>query len=217
LIGRITSNEGTLFYRDNKYSIDRGTLEFPIQLDKEPFITLQARTEIQSYQIAIDLRGELSDLSSISLNVRSNPPLPQADIVSLITTGSLSNTETGIPTVAQSGINTAAEILTETLVNVPIRRATDKLFGLNRFEINPVISSIRQIPTARLTVGRQINRNLLVTYSTNLSEDQRQVIALEYRVSDRLSFIAQYQQKSLNNFVQERNSFNFEIRLRKKF
>ncbi len=217
LIGRITSNEGTLFYRTNKYSITRGTLEFPIQTDREPFITLQAETEIQSYQIAIDLRGELSDLSSMTLNVRSNPPLPQADIVSLITTGSLANTETGIPTIAQSGINTAAEVLTDALVNAPIRRATDRLFGLNRFEISPIISGIRQLPTARLTVGRQINQNLLVTYSTNLSEDQRQVIALEYRISNRLSFIAQYQQKSLNNFVQDRNSFNFEIRLRKRF
>jgi translocation and assembly module TamB len=217
LIGRITSNEGTLFYRDNKYSISRGTLEFPIQIDREPFITLQAETEIQSYQIAIDLRGELSDFSSISLNVRSTPPLPQADIVSLITTGSLSNTETGIPTIAQSGINTAAEILTDALVNTPIRKATDRLFGLNRFELSPIISGIKQLPTARLTVGRQINRNLLVTYSTNLSEDQRQVIALEYRVSNRLSFLAQYQQKSLSNFVQERNSFNFEIRLRRRF
>ncbi len=217
LIGRITSNEGTLFYRDNKYSISRGILEFPIQIDREPFITLQAETEIQSYQIAIDLRGELSDFSSMSLNVRSNPPLPQADIVSLITTGSLSNTETGIPTIAQSSINTAAEILTDAFVNTPIRKATDRIFGLNRFELSPIISGIKQLPTARLTVGRQINRNLLVTYSTNLSEDQRQVIALEYRVSNRLSFIAQYQQKSLNNFVQERNSFNFEIRLRKRF
>lgn len=216
LIGRIISSEGTLFYRNEKYSLRRGLLEFPSQTDRSPFLNLQAETEIQSYRIEIDLLGELSEASSLSLNVRSNPPLPQADIVSLITTGSLANTETGIPTATQS-INTAAEILTDTFVNSPIRRATDRLFGLNRFEISPVISGIRQTPTARLTVGRQINRNLLVTYSTNLSEDQRQILALEYRISNRLSLIAQYEQKSLNNFVRSRDGFSFEIRLRRRF
>ncbi|MDW8303455.1 MAG: translocation/assembly module TamB domain-containing protein [Acidobacteriota bacterium] len=216
LIGRITTNEGTLFYRSEKYSIRRGSLEFPSQIDREPFLSLQAETEIQTYRIEVDLSGELSETSSLSLNVRSNPPLPQADIVSLITTGSLTNTETGIPT-ATSGINTAAELLTDAFVNSPIRRATDRLFGLNRFEISPVISGIKQTPTARLTVGRQINRNLLVTYSTNLSEDQRQILAFEYRVSNRLSLVAQYEQKSLNNFVRNRDSFSFEIRLRKRF
>jgi translocation and assembly module TamB len=137
--------------------------------------------------------------------------------VSLITTGSFASVETGVTSPTQSGINTAAELLTDALVSSPIRRATDKLFGLSRFEISPVISGVKQTPTARLTVGRRINRNLIVTYSTNLSEDQRQILSVEYRVSNRLSLIAQYEQKSLNNFVRSRDSFSFEIRFRKKF
>ena len=135
----------------------------------------------------------------------------------MITTGNLANTDDGIPTLAQSGINTAAEILADALINNPLRKATDKLFGLNRFEIDPIISGQRLNPTARLTVGRQINRNLLITYSTNLSEDQNQVLALEYRVSNRLSFVAQYEQRSLTNVTRNSNNFSFEIRLRKRF
>ena len=107
---------------------------------------------------------------------------------------------------AARGINTAAEILADALINDPLRRATDKLFGLNRFEIDPIISGQRLNPTARLTVGRQINRNLLITYSTNLSEDQQQVLALEYRVSNRLSFVAQYAQRSLRNVTRKQDS-----------
>jgi len=149
--------------------------------------------------------------------VRSSPALPQADVISLITTGNLSNTESGIPTLAQTGINTAAEILTDTIINNPARKATDKLFGLNVFEIDPIISGQRLNPSARLTVGRQINNNLRVTYSTNLSQDQNQVLALEYRVSNKLSFVAQYEQRSLTNVTRNRDNFSFEVRFRRRF
>ncbi len=217
LSGRITANSGTIFFRDDRYEVQRGVLTFPPNTSIEPRINIQAETEKRGYQIFVNLSGNLSDTESLTAVVTSNPSLPQSDIVSLITTGNLSNTSDGIPTLAQSGLNTAAEILTDEIINKPIARATDKLFGLNRFELDPIISGERGNAGARLTVGRQINRNLLATYSTNLSQDQNQVLALEYRVSNRLSFVAAYEQRSLTNVTQNRNKFSFEIRLRKRF
>ena len=118
----------------------------------------------------------------------------------------------------QTGINTAAEVLTDAVINNPARKATDKLFGLNVFEIDPIISGQRLANTsARLTVGRQINNNLRVTYSTNLSQDQNQILALEYRVSNKLSVIAQYEQRSLSNVTRNRDNFSFEVRFKKRF
>ena len=216
--GRITATNGTLFFRNDRYNVQRAELVFPPNTSEiEPVINLQAETEIGGYQILVNLNGSLSDTESLVANVRSNPSLPQPDVISLITTGSISNSGTGIPTLAQSGISTAAEILTDEIINKPIAKATDKLFGLNRFELDPIISGQRLNPTARLTVGRQINKNLLVTYSTNLSEDQNQVLAFEYRVSNKLSFVAQYEQTSLSNVTRNRNNFSFEVRLRKRF
>ncbi len=216
--GRISANSGTLFYRNDRYDVQRGELVFPPNTEGiEPIINLQAESEINGYQVFINLNGKLTDTENLSATVRSNPALPSQDVISLITTGSLANTDTGIPTLAQSGINTAAEILTDQIINKPLAKATDKLFGLNKFQLDPLISGQRSNPTARLTVGRQINRNLLVTYSTNLSEDQNQVFAVEYRVSNRLSFVAQYEQRSLSNVTRNRDNFSFEIRLRKRF
>lgn len=215
--GRLTANQGTLFFRNDRYEIQRGFLEFPPDSDSEPIVNIQAETDIQGYQIIVTAVGSLSNTENLSINVRSNPALPQVDVVSLITTGNLSNTGSGIPTLASSGINTAAEVITDSLINDPIRKATDKLFGLNKFEIDPLISGKKLNASARLTVGRQINRNLAITYSTNLSEDQNQVLALEYRVSNRLSFVAQYEQRSLSNVTRNNNNFSFEIRLRRRF
>jgi translocation and assembly module TamB len=180
-------------------------------------INLQAETEIQGYQVFVNLSGPLTETESLIASVRSSPALPSADVLSLITTGNLSNTDAGLPGFAQTGINTAAEVLTDSIINEPVRKATDKLFGLNVFEIDPIISGERLNPSARLTVGRQINNNLRVTYATNLSQDQNQVLALEYRVSNRLSVVAQYEQRSLSNVTRNRDNFSLEVRFRRRF
>lgn len=217
IAGRISASSGTVFFRNDRYEVQRGELVFPPNTSIEPYINLQAESEIRGYQVIVSLVGELSNTENLVANVRSNPALPQADVISLITTGNLANTDSGIPTLAQTGLNTAAELITDSLINDPARRATDRLFGLNVFEIDPVIDGQRLNASARLTVGRRINRNLQVTYSTNLSQNQEQVLALEYRVSNRLSFVAQYEQRSLSNVTQRNNAFSFEVRLRKRF
>jgi translocation and assembly module TamB len=214
--GTMTAAGGTLFFRNDRYELKRGVLQLPAESTKDPIINLQAEADIKGYQVTVDLAGELSDVGNLSIVARSNPNLPQADVVSLITTGNLSNTDTGIPTLAQSGINTAAGLLTDSLINNPTRKATDKLFGLNKFEIDPILSGKRLTPTARLTVGRQINKNLAVTYSTNLSSERNQVLAVEYRVSNRVSFVAQYEQNAGGD-ITKRDNFSFEVRLRKRF
>lgn len=215
--GRITASNGTVFFRKDRYIVQRGSLEFPPNTEIDPIVNLQAESEIAGYQVFVNLSGPLTDTADLNVNVRSSPALPQADVISLITTGSLSNTDTGIPTFAQTGINTAAEVLTDSIINNPARKATDRLFGLNVFEIDPVISGERLNPSARLTVGRQINNNLRVTYATNLSEDQNQVLAVEYRVSNKISVVAQYEQRPLGNVTQNKNNFSFEVRFRRRF
>ncbi len=215
--GRVTANSGTIFFRKDRYEVQRGVVEFPPNTSIEPYVNLQATADIKGYQVTVSLVGSLTDTESLNATVRSSPALPQGDVISLITTGNLAGTGSGSPTLAQSGINTAAEILTDELINNPLSKATDKLFGLNKFELNPIVGGQGLNPSARLTVGRQINRNLLVTYSTNLSEDQNQILALEYRVSNRLSFVAQYEQRSISNVTRKNNVFSFEVRLRKRF
>ena len=100
--GRITANSGTVFFRKDRYVVQRGVLEFPPNTEIEPIINLQAETEIAGYQVFVNLSGPLTDTEQLSATVRSSPALPQADVISLVTTGNLSNTEAGIPTLAQN-------------------------------------------------------------------------------------------------------------------
>ncbi|HZH91798.1 MAG TPA: translocation/assembly module TamB domain-containing protein [Pyrinomonadaceae bacterium] len=213
--GRVTVSRGTLNFRNDRYELTRAYIDLPARVDADPVLNIQAEAEIKGYRVIVSLTGPLSSPNAV---VRSDPALPQSDVVALITTGDLNRSEEGGATLAQTGFGTATSLLTDTLINNPVQKATDKLFGLNRFEIDPLIAGRGGAsPTARLTVGRQINRNLSLTYSTNVTTDQNQVLALEYRVSDRLSFIAQYEQGATNTLRSAGDNFSFEIRFRKRF
>ncbi|HEX8495207.1 MAG TPA: translocation/assembly module TamB domain-containing protein [Pyrinomonadaceae bacterium] len=213
--GRITATRGTFEFRNETYEITRAFIDLPPSRDIDPLLNIQAEAEIRGYDVIVTLTGPLSQPTATT---RSDPSLPQADVVALILTGNLSTNETTGSPLSGQGVGTAASLLTDALINDPARRATDKLFGLNRFEIDPLIAGRGGAsPTARLTVGRQINKNLSITYSTNVTSDQNQVLAVEYRVSNRLSFIAQYEQGSVTGFSSRNDNFSFEIRFRKRF
>jgi len=219
--GRITATRGSLNFRRDRYELTRAYIDLPPGRlsEVDPFLNIQAESDIRGYRVVIGLTGRLT---TPQVALRSDPPLPQADVVALVTTGDLSGGATGTTTLAQSGLGTAASLLTDTLIGNPVQRATGKLFGLNRFEIDPQLSGTGRAGATfapRLTVGRQVNRDLLVTYSTNITTGQNQVLALQYRVSNRLSFVAQYEQggNSANLNATNNNSFSFEIRFRRRF
>jgi translocation and assembly module TamB len=213
--GRITATSGTLNFRNDRYDISRALMDLPARRDADPLVNIQGEAQIRGYRVTVTLTGPLSQPQAV---VSSEPALPQADVVSLITTGQLSTGDTSTSALSQSGLGTATSLLTDALINAPAQRATSKLFGLTRFEINPVIGgSAGSTPGARLTVGKRINKNLSVTYSTNVASDPNQILSVEYRVSDRISFIAQYEQASTRRLSARNNNFSFEIRFRKRF
>ena len=212
--GRISVSRGTLSFRRERYEVTRGFIDLPAQRDADPILNIQAESDIRGYRVVANLTGPLSQPSA---TVRSDPALPQVDVVSLILTGELSQEGSGASVLAQSGVGTAASLLANTIINEPLRRATSKLYGLS-LELDPLIAGRGGAsPTARLRVTQPISRNISVTYSTNVTADQNQIIAVQYRVSDRLFFIAQYEQGSANGFSSRNDNFSFEIRFRKRF
>jgi len=212
--GRVTASRGTLNFRNNPFELTRGLVDFPGRLSTDPILNIQGDSVIRGYRVTAAITGPLSHPQT---TVSSEPALPQADVVSLILTGALSTSDQNTSVLAQSGLGTAASLLTDALINAPVSRASNKLFGLSRLEISPVIQGNGSAPTARLTVARRISKDITLTYSTNLASDPNQILAVEYRVSNRLSFVAQYEQGSLRNLSTRNNNYSFEIRFRKRF
>jgi len=213
--GRITATRGTLNFRNDRYDITRLLIDLPPSRNADPILNIQGESQIRGYRVIVNLTGPLSQPQAA---VRSEPALPQADVVSLITVGQLSADDTSASILSQSSVGAATSLLTDALINAPAQRATSKLFGLTRFEIDPIVGGrTGSTPSARLTLGRRISKEVTVTYSTNVTSDPNQILALEYRVSDRLSFLAQYEQASTRSLTARTNIFSFEIRFRKRF
>src|SRR5260221_9356538 len=181
-----SATRGTLNFRNNPFEITRGLIYFPPRLGADPILNIEGQSVIRGYRVTARLEGPLTHPTT---TVSSEPSLPQGDVVSLVLNGTLSTTDTSTSVLAQSGLGTAASLLTDALINAPISKASNKLFGLSRLEITPVIGGTGSAPTARLTAARRINKDLKGTYSTNIATDHNQDLAVEALVSHRVSLV----------------------------
>ncbi|MEJ7708717.1 MAG: translocation/assembly module TamB domain-containing protein [Pyrinomonadaceae bacterium] len=151
----------------------------PPQFGADPILNVQAETDISGYRVIVSLSGNFRACRPWC-DQEPGKSLPQADVVSLITTGSLSR---GDASLAQTGVGTATSLIADTIINAAGATRDGSSLWSQRIRDRPIVDGRGGAgPTARLTVGRQINRNLGVTYSTDFSAKQNQVIALEYRL-----------------------------------
>jgi translocation and assembly module TamB len=214
--GRITITRGLIDDLINygragssRYRVTNGVIEFSGIPGKLPVLNIEAETEIAGYRIIPSFSGQVDKLK---LAYRSEPPLPQNDVFNLLATGSLPNEAGGLANntqaLAQTSLATVAQVATQPLNRQIESNVTGRLFGLNRFSIDPLLTGRGSDPTARITVGRRVTRDLSITYSTNVASNQDQVILIEYRASDRLTFVASRSQDG---------TFGIDVRLRKRF
>jgi translocation and assembly module TamB len=205
--GRVLLSRGTLEFRNGRYELTRGLITIPGRRGADPTIDFQTEADIRGYHITIGFNGPVAKLQT---TVRSEPELPEADIVSLILTGTVSGDRSIVAASSQSGLGLAQSILSASL-SEQLERGTQRLFGLSRFSIDPLLVGRSNDPTARITVGQRITKDLTVTYSQNLTSGPsgiERVILVEYRISNRFSVVG---------FRNERDEVGFDIRLRRKF
>jgi autotransporter translocation and assembly factor TamB len=203
--GNVVVTRGVVRFRNREYQITRGRIDFPREGTTRgaPRFQIEAESDIAGYRVIV---GFLGTLDRFQTTLRSEPALPPEQILSLIATGELSQRAASSAT-PSAGLGTAATLLIGELTH-RAQEFTGKVFGINRFQVDPLIVGRGSDPTARLTIGRQINRNLSLLYATNLSGPQEQVIIVEYRLSDRFSLVGTRDQDG---------NFSFDLRIRKRF
>ncbi len=212
LKGRVTVARGLIedLFRE-EYRITSGVIDFPGISQRPPRLSIEAETVVSGYRLTVLIAGPFDNLR---VTPRSEPPLPQADVIALMTSGQLPREgvlDTGSPSQALASQTQSPNLAT--LLASPISsrigtNVTGRLFGLNRFAIDPLMTGRGTDPTARVTVGRRITKDLSITFSTNLASNQDQVVLVEYRASDRVSFVASRA---------EDGAFGIDVRLRRRF
>jgi translocation and assembly module TamB len=210
LLGHIHILSGDLYFAGNRYRVSRGDLNFANPFRLDPVLNVEATTTIQQYEITLNFNGPASKLT---LAYRSDPPLPANDIVTLLAMGKTSNEATARSGgTSQSGTAGASAILSEA-ISSQLGGRVERLFGLTRFRVDPGLAGVgstgsEQNAAARITVEQQVTRNLTITYVSNVSSTQQQVIQVEYNV-DRNVYIV--------GLRDQNGTFGIDVKIKKRF
>ena len=210
LLGHIHILSGDLYFAGNRYRVSRGDLNFANPFRLDPVLNVEATTTIQQYEITLNFNGPASKLT---LAYRSDPPLPANDIITLLALGQTSSEATARSGgTTQSGTAGASAILSEA-ISSQVGGRLERLFGITRFRVDPGLTGVgstgsEQNAAARVTVEQQIARNLTITYVSNVSSTQQQVIQVEYNVDRNVSIVGLRDQNG---------TFGIDIKIKKRF
>jgi translocation and assembly module TamB len=188
LLGHIHLLGGEMSFRGNNFALTRGDINFanPFQLDPE--LNIEATSTISQYQVTINFSGRASKLS---LSYRSDPPLPDTDIVALLALGTTGEESALRSTGAAGGQNYGATALLSEAISSGLGGRIEHLFGISHFRVDPFLAgtTTESNASARVTIEQQVTRDLTITYSSNAASDQQQLIQVEYHVKRDLSIV----------------------------
>jgi translocation and assembly module TamB len=208
VLGRAEIDRGRVYFQGNTYVIRRGSLDFADPQKTDPLFDIEAETRLRSYRVTLKINGTLQ---RVYPTLSSDPPLSAVQILNLLAGAdetavtSLTQAQTEQARLAATG---AATLATGRLAEqVGLEREAERLFGLNRFSIDPSLVKGTGLtnPTARVTVGKRLTPDLNVLYSVDVRGAEERILSVEYTVSDRLSLLVT---------LSDPGGYGFDLRLR---
>ena len=204
-VGSIHLLSGESVFRGNRYTLVRGDMSLTNPFRTQTYLDLEAQTRVQSYDITLDISGPFDRLK---FAYRSDPPLANTDILSLLALGYVRQEEA----FATVGGNPSATIGASAILSQALSSQTTSriqhLFGVSRIKIDPNVAVPGFGSGARVTVEQQVAHNLTLTYVTDTSYSQYRIIQFEWNISDNVSVLG----------VRDQNGvFGIEFRFRRRF
>jgi translocation and assembly module TamB len=188
VLGRVTITEGTATFNGEKFELQHGEIYFSNPVRIQPVIDVTATTTVEDYTITIALQGATTKLNP---TFRSEPPLSEPDIFSLLAMGRTQEEQQIYSTQQQqAGVNSTADSLLGGALNATISNRIQKLFGGGSVRIDPTFVSGVGNATARITVEEPISKTATLTYATNVNSTAEQLIQGEWRVTQDFSVVA---------------------------
>jgi autotransporter translocation and assembly factor TamB len=227
LLGHVEIDRGEISFEGRRYVITRGAIDFNNPSRMEPFIDIEAETNVrvpqQTYRVTMQASGRASlqagPQQGMRFTLNSDPPLSQIDIVTILFGDVRSVQDTELRTLraqqtTEELLRTrAARLLTAPLVS-EVGRVVEQTFGVDTFQLTPLLvdpytQSSRITPTAQITVGKRVSDRVYLTYSQSLSSTVGdRIIMLEFDQSERLSWVLTRN---------ENETYSLDVRVRRAF
>jgi translocation and assembly module TamB len=182
LLGRASVSGGDLIFQGNRYILQGGVIDFVNPSQTEPNVNLSMTTTIQQYNIAMRIEGTPDRLRT---TYSSDPALPPADIINLIAFGKTQEASNASNTTA----NQTAEQSIASAVSGQVTSRVQNVAGLSHLSVDPTLGNSQgQNAGAIITVQKRVTSKIFVTFQTDVTSTQQEVIQLEYQATPRVSF-----------------------------
>jgi len=199
VLGRITITEGNATFAGTQYQLQRGDIYFSNPVRIEPVIDLDAAARIRDYDVVIGVHGPVEKLN---LTYRSEPPLPQADVVALLALGrTQEEAQIYQQQQAAAGANSTTNAILGGALNATVSNSVQRLFGVGSVKIDPTFVGALGNSTARITVEQKIVKNATVTYATNVNSTAQQLIGLQIDITRNTSLVIQRDESAVFSTV----------------
>jgi translocation and assembly module TamB len=174
LLGRISLTSGEIFFLSKRLEVQNGTVVFANAARTNPVLNLLLNTTVEQYKITINLTGALDKLRT---TYTSDPSLPSADIINLLAFG---QTTTEAASNASAPPTLAAESAVANAVGNQVAGQLQKVTGISQLTIDPMAGN-SQSSGPHVAIQQRVSGNLLVTFSTDITNAQSQAVQLKYQ------------------------------------
>jgi translocation and assembly module TamB len=187
LLGRISITEGSATIAGTRYELQRGEITFTNPVRIQPMIDLNATARVEDYDITLGLHGSVDQMA---VTYRSDPPLPEADVVALLALGRTQDQQR-IYTQQQQQLatNPATDALLGGALNATVSSRVQKLFGAGSVKVDPNYLGVLGNSTTRITVEEQLGKNLTLTYATDVDTTAQQLLQAEIAINRHVSLL----------------------------
>ncbi|HKL13105.1 MAG TPA: translocation/assembly module TamB domain-containing protein [Halanaerobiales bacterium] len=187
-LGRLSSNQGTMDYYNNKFIVDNVTATFEKYSDNIPVIHLVGSTVAGGTRIFIYVDGPADNLN---ISFGSQPELPQDKIIALLTRrgglkGFTSNGQVEPGSLVESELFRYVGEQVQLNFVQKVERSLANIFELDRFEIDTYSLAGEQEVTVYL--GKDLTEKLYLQYTGTFSPEIRDnELTFEYDINKYLN------------------------------
>jgi autotransporter translocation and assembly factor TamB len=184
LLGGATVLDGDITLLDHRYRFVRGSVEFQNPVRTEPSVDVLLETSIRQYLVTVAVSGSPAR-GDLQVTPTSSPPLSDLELIQLLTVGDAPDrTRTASDdTVTLGAVGAqATSFLTRQYLG-QVERGAQRVFGVDRFRVDPAVVEGSGDPTARVTIGKQVTPDLLVTWTSVLGTSDEQLVTVEYQLT----------------------------------
>ncbi len=187
LQGRVSITEGSAIIAGTRYDLQRGDISFTNPVRIEPVIDLSATARVEDYDITLDLHGTPSQPA---VTYRSDPPLPESDVVALLALGRTQSQQRIYTQQQEQALsNPTTDALLGGALNATVSSRIQKLFGAGSVKVDPNYLGPFGNSTSRIIVEEQLGRNLTLTYATDVNTTGQQLLQAEIAINRHVSLL----------------------------